>query len=420
MRDLAAAVEEPALLEVGDDFGVRVLDEPSGPRRHLAREVPRLVDRLEQREPLGLAGVVVVLAERGGHVHDAGAVLERDEIGADDAEGARRVLEEREARLVALADELAPLDRAEDLLVAVEHAGERLGEYERLPLVSDAHVVVLRPHREGDVRNERPRCRRPHEEIRVLSLDLELDVDRGVLRVGVPLRDLVARKRRAASRAVRDDLVALIEHVLIPELPEDPPDRLDVLVLEGDVRIVEIEPEAELARELVPLVEVGPHALAALLVERGDAVALDLILAVETELVLDLDLDRQAVRVPAGLADDAVAAHRPVAADEVLDRAREGVVHAGTAVRRRRPLVEDEGVVRGPLLDAPPEDAVRFPVGEDLFLDLDRLAERRKLRVALSRFLSISHRRARRSLRARRSRRRKRVQDRHPPPGAGI
>ena len=46
--------------------------------------------------------------------------------------------------------------------------------------------------------------------------------------------------------------------------------------------------------------------------------------------------------VPSAAAQRAVAAHGLVAQDDVLERAREHVVDAGTAVRGRRPLVEDE------------------------------------------------------------------------------
>ncbi len=326
-----------------------------------------------------------------------GAVLERYEVGADDAEGVDHLVEEREARLVALADELAPLHRAEDLRVPVEDADERLGENEDLSLVAHADVIVIGTDRERDVRDQGPRRRRPDEEIGVLVDELELDMDGWILDVRVSLRHLVARERRAAARAVRDDLVPLVEHVLIPELLENPPDRFDVIVLEGDVRVVEIEPEAELLRELEPFVEILEDALAALLVERGDAVTLDLVLAVEAELVLDFDLDGKAVRVPAGLADDAVPLHRLIAADEILDRAREGVMNAGTSVRGRRPLVEHEGARGRPLLDAALEDAIRFPEGEDLRFELRGLAEGRELGVVFSGILFFGHNRFRRT-----------------------
>ena len=175
----------------------------------------------------------------------------------------------------------------------------------------------------------------------------------------------MAADRGAAARAVRHDLVALVQQALVPDLPQDPPHRLDVVVGEGVVRVVHVDPEADALGEALPLLEVGGDALAAQLVELGDAVGLDLPLAVDAEAALDLELHRQAVRVPAGLARHAVAAHRLVAREEVLEDARDDVVRAGLAVGRRRPLVEDvEGRVLA-ALEALLEDAVVLPELED-------------------------------------------------------
>jgi hypothetical protein len=66
-------------------------------------------------------------------------------------------------------------------------------------------------------------------------------------------------------------------------------------------------------------------------------------LAGEAELLLDRELDRQAVAVPAGLALDVVALHRLVAREDVLEHARLDVVGAGHAVGGRRALVEGPG-----------------------------------------------------------------------------
>ncbi len=106
------------------------------------------------------------------------------------------------------------------------------------------------------------------------------------------------------------------------------------------VRVVEVDPEADPLGQPVPVLDVAEHRLAAALVELADPVVLDLGLRRDPELLLDLELDREAVAVPAGLAGYVVAAHRAVARVDVLERAREDVVGAGLAVRGRRPVVE--------------------------------------------------------------------------------
>ena len=94
--------------------------------------------------------------------------------------------------------------------------------------------------------------------------DREAHVDGGVDDVVVSLRDLVRGQRGAAAGAVGHDLVALVEQVVVPDLAQGPPDRLDVLVRERDVGVVEVDPERDPLREAVPLLHVGEDRLAAL------------------------------------------------------------------------------------------------------------------------------------------------------------
>ncbi|GAA3312422.1 hypothetical protein GCM10020219_022290 [Nonomuraea dietziae] len=109
--------------------------------------------------------------------------------------------------------------------------------------------------------------------------------------------------------------------------------------------------------------------LAALGVELGDAVRLDVLLAGQAELFLDAHLDGQAVAVPAGLAGHAEAAHGLVAGEEVLEDARLDVVNARQAVGGGRALVEDPGGSAFVLLDGALEDLPVPPSVEDLTLE---------------------------------------------------
>ena len=65
--------------------------------------------------------------------------------------------------------------------------------------------------------------------------------------------------------------------------------------------MLQVHPEADALGQGVPLLEVFEDALAAEGVELGDAVVFDLRLAGEAELLLDFELDRQPVGVPAGV-----------------------------------------------------------------------------------------------------------------------
>ncbi len=150
----------------------------------------------------------------------------------------------------------------------------------------------------------------------------------------------MVRKRRAAARAVRDDLVALVEQVLVPEILQDPPDRLDVLVGIGHIGVVQIDPEGDAVGQPFPILDVVEDRLPAQLVELGDAVVFDLLLVGEAKFLLDLDLHRQAMRIPAAAARDMEAAHDLVAREHILEGARQHMVHARLAVGGRRTFVE--------------------------------------------------------------------------------
>ena len=110
-----------------------------------------------------------------------------------------------------------------------------------------------------------------------------------------------------------------------------------------------------------------------------DAVGFDLFLRVDAELFADFDFDRQAVRVPAGFAFAAVAAHRLVAREEVLDRAGQAVAGVRHAVGRRRAFVEHERRRALPLGERLLVDAVLFPELADGELLL------RKVHIAVNR-----------------------------------
>src|SRR5690606_27382259 len=120
----------------------------------------------------------------------------------------------------------------------------------------------------------------------------------------------------------------------------------------------------------VPVLDVAEHVLPAQFVELGDAVLLDLLLVGETKPLLDGDLDRQAVRVPAAFTRYSVTLHGFEAREEVLERPAYDVVHARFTVGRRGTLVEDPLALRRRSVDRTPEDVFCLPELDDLALEL--------------------------------------------------
>ena len=96
--------------------------------------------------------------------------------------------------------------------------------------------------------------------------------------------------------------MVLDEQPALVDLLERPPHALDVLGVHRPVGLVGVDPVAHALGHLLELVDVAEDRLAALGVELGDAVVLDVLLAGEAELLLDGELDGQAVTVPASLA----------------------------------------------------------------------------------------------------------------------
>ena len=154
------------------------------------------------------------------------------------------------------------------------------------------------------------------------------------------------------------------------QLLQRPPDRLDVLGVHRPVGLGHVDPETDPIRQPFELAHVAGHRFPAQPVELGDPERLDVALAGGADLLLDLELHRQAVAVPPALAWHEVARHRLEARIDVLEDARLDVMDAGRAVRRRRAFVEDPERIVLPQGDAPGEHVVLAPEPEDASFEL--------------------------------------------------
>ena len=329
---------------------------------------------MHHRQALRLAQPDVVLAVGRRAVHDAGAVLDGHEVGrphpADRPVGREMIERARVAHTFEIGT-LRPLLDGE-FGVAQHRSDEGFGEHQRLAARTHEDVVHLGMHGEGEVRGQGPGSGGPHQERRALrTLDREADVDRRVLDLPVPEGDLVRREGGPDAGVVGHHLVALVDEALVPDLPEQPPHRLDEGVVEGVVGVAHVHPEAHALGHPLPVADVAHHRLPAAAGELGHAhLALDLRLVEDPELLLDLVLDRQAVGVPAGLARAVVALHVLEAGEDVLEGAGEDMVDPRPPVGGRRPLVPAvERPAFAPALRLV-EHVVLAPQGEHRLLEL--------------------------------------------------
>ena len=431
-------VDELALgLEPLDDVLVAVLAEAPLVFGDLVRECAGRVERIDDGlHAGGLADAEVVLAVGRGDVDEARAVVGRHVVVVEDAERALGGLVGvvREDRLVARPLQRVALELGDELVLLrllEERREPRLRhDVDRPRVVGEvAHgdVVDRRARADHQVLRQRPRRRRPDEEIdggeglgglgsleglgslggwgglavvgRRLSfvrhimfrqalsklpklskpsklskppklLNLHPDRDGRVLHVLVVRAGLEVGERRRELPGVRHDAVGAVDAPLLPELLEDPPDRFHEFRLHRLVVVVEIDPAAHARDGLAPFRDVLQHHRAALLVELVHAQGLDLGRARDAERVLREGLDGQAVRVPPEAALDVLSAHRLVARHDVLDRAGEQVAVVRQARRERRPVVERVARLARVALEGLLKSRILLPDLEDLLLHL--------------------------------------------------
>ena len=371
--------EQPAALEVDKHRLVRVLAEhtrPLGLFGHFALGV----HKLDKRQVVLLADLGVVFTERGRDVNHAGTVGQRDIGVADDIvclfalrgdDVARKV----EERLIFLALEVGAAEMLQHFVIAcAEHrVGEGGGEVIGIAVVGlDLDIVVVGVDAERDVGGQRPGRSRPCEDIGVLANHLEAGDCRALLDILIALRNLVRGQRRTAARAVGYDLEALVEQAAVVNLLERPPLGLDEGVFIGDIGVLHVRPKADGLREILPHALVLPDALLAVLDERLKPIGLNLILAVDAEHLLDLELDRQTVRVPARLAGDIVALHGLVARDHIFDDAREDMPDMRLAVCRRGAVIKGEGLAACAVLLALLKNVILLPKAPHILLAADK------------------------------------------------
>ena len=165
------------------------------------------------------------------------------------------------------------------------------------------------------------------------------------------------------------------------DLLQAPPLGLDVVIFIGDIGMLHVDPVADLLGHLFPLVQVLPHALFALADEGLDAVFLDLGLAVQAQGLFHFQFNGQAVGIPAGLAQHALALHGLVARDQVLDNAGFDMADMGLAVCGRRSVKEGKAFASIPVMIGLADDVLLIPHLRDSLLPGNKIHVSRNFSV---------------------------------------
>ena len=158
--------------------------------------------------------------------------------------------------------------------------------------------------------------------------------------VGTGHIQFVRTQARAGLGRIRLNGVALVQQPFVVQLFKQTPYRLDVVIFVGYVGVFQIDPVPNSLGEVVPLVGKPHHGFAAFLVVGLHRNRLTDVLFGNTQLFFDLQLNGQAMRIPAALALHLKTPKRFIAAKYVFYSPGHHVVNTRRSVGRGWPLIK--------------------------------------------------------------------------------
>ena len=307
-------------------------------------------------------------------MHDTGTVFSSHKVARDYTESALAGIYPRQQLLILHAGQVAALVFGYDFpgdefvarLVGVELQVGSLGVEERgheylchnhadgrtgIGIVCLYQIIVdIGTYAQRRVGGQSPRRRGPCQEIgltesrhlgtRIANLEL---CDTGcILHIAVAtgLVELVRAEAGTGSRRIGLNGVSLVEVVFVVELLEQPPQRLDITVVVGDVGVLHIYPVTHTVREVFPLAGKLHHIFAAGSVVVGHRNGLTDVFLGNAQRLFHTQLYGQTVGIPTGLTHHLKSLHGLVTAENILDGASHYVVNTRHTVGRGGTLVE--------------------------------------------------------------------------------
>ena len=370
------------LFQILQDHRIRLLDKYSFVGR-IRGHIARAVHELDERQVIGTSDPSVILTESRGDMDDTGTVCHGDVIVTGHKMRLFALLLSRfarslEERLIGPVLEIGSDAAFKNFIFpeGTEHLFRQCLSHDISVTVSSLYfdIGLVRVDAERGIAGQCPGRGRPRQIIEVFLIQgFETD-DRGAfLHKAVALGDFLRAERSPAAGAVRNDLEALIEKLSVPDLFQRPPFRLDIVVIVGDIGVLHIGPETDRVGEILPHAFILPDALLALLDERLHPVSFDLLFAVQAQFLLDLQLNRQTVRIPSGFPGHILSLHGMIARDHILDDARQHMSDMRLAVGCRRAVIK--GIIGRafPLLHTLLENVFLLPEVIYLFLPVHKV-----------------------------------------------
>ena len=135
--------------------------------------------------------------------------------------------------------------------------------------------------------------------------------------------------------------MSLVDKIRIKKFLQNPPTGFNIVVIQGDIGIVQIYQITHSFGHLSPLVGISEYGLTAFLIKFFDAVFLDILLSVHSKLLFNFDFNRKSMGVPSGFSVNLIAFHGPVAAYGILESSGHYVVNSRHSVGCGRSLIEN-------------------------------------------------------------------------------
>ncbi len=307
--------------------------------------VALLVHRIRYRQAVFLSGIVVVFTESRRGMNDTGAVFNGDIVVAGHIERLLIHLDERHELFIFDIFQILTLHfgnhfigiGSQDLIC------KGLRHIVYFPVLFRFDIIDIAANGKGDIGRQRPRRGGPCQEIFIIRIfSFEFCGDRIRFYFFVAKRYLMGSQAGSASRAVRQDLVAFIDQSGLEEFLQDPPAAFDIIIVKGNIRVIQIDQITHSLCHLSPLFLVGEDGFLTFLVEFLDAVLLNVLLTGHGKLLFHFDLYREPVGIPAGFSIHFKTLHRLVTAHGVLKRTRDHVMDPGSSVCSRRSFIKYE------------------------------------------------------------------------------
>ena len=209
-----------------------------------------------------------------------------------------------------------------------------------LTLIGNQHIVYIRAECKPQVARQCPRGGCPRQKIGIRRERsgsksfcrrgtrnriprLKADGNRRIVYILITAEiQLMIGKHRGTARAIRQNIMPLIQQPLLPQLLHHPPDRLHIRRFHRLIVVIKINPAPQPIDRTPPFLYIPQHTRPARLIKLGNTVLFNVGLRVQPQLFFDQVFYRQPMTVPSKPPLNLLPLHRLITRNNILNRTR--------------------------------------------------------------------------------------------------